>query len=156
MRPDYLEIAARSPDSIRGKWGLSREVILAALAADGLAIRHAHAGWMFEARARDPQVVTGGTVEGLAVPEEYCLVAVRQNGFAVGHLAGPSLSVRLEAVRQDPMALELIRDKTRDLVREGVLREPRAARFLGPASLAWVKPLVEGTHGNWLEYYLAA
>ena len=124
--------------------------------AGGLAIRHAHAGWMAEARGKNPRVRAGGTVDGVAVPAEYCLAAVWQNGFAVGQIGASSRAVRLEAVRQDPMAPGLIRHKTRALVAAAVLREPRAARFVGPVSLARVSNLVGGTLGNWLEYYQAA
>ncbi len=147
-----IELAKSCPDSLSRMANPSREVIRAAIDADGNAIRHVSAHWLGRESGKSG---SGLEQERQAELEVLRLAAVRQNGFAVRHIDRPSLEVRLAAVRQDPMALEFIRSRPRAVVREAIRRDPRAVRFLRTVP-GWARHEIESSTGNWVEFYLSA
>lgn len=164
-----IELASRCPDSIARMANPPMEVLLSALNSDGNAIQHILPGWFRDhpenreralranSRLRAGSITLSRAEAGSApgIPEELCLAAVRQNGFAVRYISNPTMAVRLEAVRQDPMALEFVRHKSKAIIREAILRDPRSIRFCRRVP-GWARDLIESRHANWVEFFMAA
>ena len=169
MDTRMIDLASRCPDSIARMAKPPVEVLLAALNSDGNAIQHIQPAWFRDHpanRERAPlassRLAAGsitrarsGADSAPRIPEELCLAAVRQNGFAIRHIGNPTMAVRLEAVRQEPMALEFIRHRSKAIIREAIIRDPRSIRFCRRVP-SWARDLIESRHANWVEFFLAA
>jgi hypothetical protein len=62
--------------------------------------------------------------------EERCMLAVRQDGWAIRFINDPSEAVQLEAVRQNGYAIKYIKDPSETVKLEAVSRDGWAIRFI--------------------------
>ena len=61
---------------------------------------------------------------------EYCLEAVKDNGFALRFVINQTPEICLEAVKQDGLALEYVKEQTHEMCLEAVKQKGRAFRFV--------------------------
>ena len=61
---------------------------------------------------------------------EICLEAVKQNGFALGFVINQTPDICLEAVKSDGYSLQFVKEQTPEICLEAVKQKGRAFRFV--------------------------